>query len=152
MSIFPKKQWEGEILPMGYTTQSYFDVDLSENDCGYHIKISKRTVDKSITHTPEEYDFPDRLYQPHWEKAFAWGIVDDVGEKPRLLAAIETCPEAWSNRLVVTELWVHEDLRRRGIGHRLMAVAKEQARLEHRRAVIFGNSVLQYGGHCFLSE
>ena len=132
----PKEQWEGEILPMGYTTQSYFDVDLSENDCGYHIKISKRTVDKSITHTPEEYDFPDRLYQPHWEKAFAWGIVDDVGEKPRLLAAIETCPEEWSNRLVVTELWVHEDLRRRGIGHRLMAVAKEQARLEHRRAVI----------------
>lgn len=37
---------------------------------------------------------------------------------------------------MVTELWVHEDFRRQGIGHRLMAVAKEQAAKEHRRAVI----------------
>lgn len=54
----------------------------------------------------------------------------------KLAACIETCPEEWSNRLMVTELWVHEKLRRKGIGHALMAVAKQQANLEHRREII----------------
>lgn len=37
---------------------------------------------------------------------------------------------------MVTELWVHEKLRRQGVGRRLMAVAKEQAASERRRAII----------------
>ena len=132
----PKAQWEGTIIPIGYTTHTYYDVAVEKNTDGYSIKIEKKTLDEPITHTPEEYDFPDKLYAPHWEKAFAWGIVDEGKEKPELMACIETCPEEWSNRLMVTELWVHENLRRRGIGHALMALAKEQARLERRRAVI----------------
>ena len=132
----PKAQWEGTIIPIGYTTYTYYDVTVEKNADGYGIKIEKKTLDEPITHTPEEYDFPDKLYAPHWEKAFAWGIVDEGKEMPELMACIETCPEEWSNRLMVTELWVHESLRRQGIGHALMALAKEQARLERRRAVI----------------
>ena len=89
-----------------------------------------------LSHFPEEYDFPDKLYQPHWEKARAWGIIEEKDGKPGLLACIEVCPEEWSNRLMVTELWVHEDLRRQGIGHALMGIAKGQAIAEHRRALI----------------
>ena len=74
----------------------------------YKIEMRKCKFDEPVTHSPDEYDFPDRLYQPHWEKAFAWGIVEKDGEKEELLACIETCPEEWSNRLMVTELWVHE--------------------------------------------
>ena len=69
------------------------------------LKLRKRPLMSPIAHTPEEYDFPDKLYAPHWEKAFAWGIVDEGKEKPELMACIETCPEEWSNRLMVTELW-----------------------------------------------
>ena len=54
----------------------------------------------------------------------------------RLMAAIETAPEEWSNRLRVTELWVDEGLRRQGLGHALMELAREQTRRENRRALI----------------
>lgn len=53
-----------------------------------------------------------------------------------LVAAIETCPEIWSNRLLVTELWIDAPFRKQGLGHALMEVAKKQALREHRRAVI----------------
>lgn len=45
-------------------------------------------------------------------------------------------PEEWSNRLMVTELWVSDELRRQGIGKRLMDKAKEIALCQNRRAVI----------------
>ncbi len=156
----PKKQWEGTIIPMRYTTEEYYDVTIEKEKDGYTIGLHKCKFDAPVSHYPEEYDFPDKLYQPHWEKAYAWGIVGELTqdgevrevsaeqlsasadfegneeENPFLLACIETCPEEWSNRLMVTELWVHEKLRRQGIAHALMAVAKEQAILEHRRAII----------------
>lgn len=37
------------------------------------------------------------------------------------------CHEEWSNRLIVTELWVSEPLRGKGIGKCLMDKAKEVA-------------------------
>lgn len=132
----PKKEWEGTVIPMRYTTEEYFDINIENEENGYGIKIEKRSFDSPVSHYPEEYDFPDKLYQEHWEKAYAWGIVEDEDDSRELLACIETCPEEWSNRLMVTELWVHEKLRRKGIGHALMALAKEQAVLEHRRAII----------------
>lgn len=132
----PKEHWKGTIIPMRYTAEEYLDVHIEKTGDGYGIEIEKCRFESPVTHTPEEYDFPDKLYQEHWEKAFAWGIVDDRDGAPKLLACIETCPEEWSNRLMITELWVHEKLRRKGVGHALMAIAKEQAVLEHRRAVI----------------
>ena len=53
-----------------------------------------------------------------------------------LLACIEVCPEEWSNRLMVTELWVSDELRHQGIGKRLMDKAKEIAVSQNRRAII----------------
>lgn len=132
----PKEQWRGTVLPMRYTTEDYYDVRIEEEPDAYRIEMRRCRSGVPVTHSPEEYDFPDRLYQPHWEKAFAWGIIEKEEGREELLACIETCPEEWSNRLMVTELWVHEDFRRQGIGHRLMAVAKEQAAKEHRRAVM----------------
>lgn len=132
----PKEQWEGTIVPIGYTTEEYYDVDMQKISNGYDIAIHKRSFDVPVTHSPEEYDFPDKLYQEYWEKAYAWGIVKESEGKQELLACIETCPEEWSNRLMVTELWVHEKIRRQGVGHALMSIAKEQAVLEHRRAII----------------
>lgn len=116
---------------------------------GYRINVNKCKFDTPICHYPEEYDFPDKLYQAHWEKAYAWGIVKKDDNKQELLACIETCPEEWSNRLMITELWVHENLRRKGIGHALMAIAKEQAVLEHRRAVILETQSCNVGAISF---
>lgn len=148
----PKEDWEGTIIPMRYTTESYFDLKIEKNELGYEIKFHKQKMDSLVSHVPEEYDFPDKLYQSHWEKAYAWGIITGQDGTRELLACIETCPEEWSNRLIVTELWVHEKFRRQGIGHRLMAIAKEQAVLEHRRALILETQSCNTGAICFYEQ
>ena len=99
----PKENWKGTAIPMRYTTSEYYDLELTETGDAFQARMVKKPFDAPVTHTPEEYDFPDRLYQDHWEGAEAYGILSETGE---LLACIELCPEEWSNRLMVTELWV----------------------------------------------
>ena len=128
----PKEKWKGTIIPIRYTTNKYYDVLVNKTYKGFDIKIEKKDFKELVTHTPEEYDFPDKLYGDHWENAYAWGILVN-GE---LIAAIETNQESWSNRLRITELWVSEKYQKQGVGHRLVEMAKEQARRERCRAVI----------------
>lgn len=128
----PRDKWQGTPIPMRYTATEYYDVAVERTENGFQVTLEKKFFAEPVTHTPEEYDFPDKLYQEHWEKACAWGVVQN-GE---MIACIETCPEEWSNRLMVTELWVHEEYRRQGIAHALMALAREQVRREGRRALI----------------
>lgn len=132
----PKEKWKGTPILLKYTTKEYYDLEMSKDDRGFHIQMIKKKFDVPVTHTPEEYDFPDRLYQDHWAGAKALGIVREKGGSEELLACIESCPEEWSNRLIVTELWVSEEIRRQGVGRRLMNVVKEQAKAEGRRAII----------------
>ena len=128
----PKDKWKGTIIPIKYITDKYYDVLVNQTDNVFNINIEKKDLIKSITHTPEEYDFPDMLYHDHWEDAYAWGILIN----DELIAVIETNPEIWSNRLRITELWVSESYQIQGIGHVLIEIAKEQARRERRRAII----------------
>lgn len=129
----PRENWKGTVVPIRYTTEAYYDLELTESETAFAARMVKKRFESPVTHTPEEYDFPDRLYQDYWEKAEAYGI---VGEDGALLACIEICPEEWSNRLMVTELWVADPYQRRGIGTRLMDMAKEKAKEQGRRAII----------------
>ncbi len=136
-----KEQWAGTIVPIGYTTNKYYDIKTQKMENGFQMLMELRDCITPITHTPEEHDYPDRLYADHYEQASAWGVLVDEKkeqgmEEPTLIACIETCPEDWSNRLRVTELWVHKDYRRQGIGHGLMEMAKKQMAVENRRALI----------------
>ena len=130
----PKQKWKGAVIPMVTRNSSYYDFDISPLDGeGCLIKIVRKEAEEEIVHTPEEYDFPDRLYQDYWENAEAWGVVGAGGE---LLACVEVCPEEWSNRLLITELWVDGSLRGKGVGKRLMDKAKEIAISQKRRALM----------------
>ena len=129
----PKEKWKGTPILLKYTTNEYYDLETIENDDCFEVKMLKKKFNNPVTHGPEEYDFPDSLYQDHWEKAEAFGI---VGENNELLACIEICPEEWSNRLMVTELWVKDELQRKVIGTALMNLAKKQAKIQKRRAII----------------
>lgn len=144
-----KKQWKNTPIPMRYTTEKYFDVKIEKTGEHFRADFVKTKLTEPISHYPEEYDFPDKLYQDHWDKAYAWGITEENNGNTELTACIETCPEDWSNRLIVTELWVHEKLRRKGIGHALMALAKQQANLEHRRAIILETQSCNVPAICF---
>lgn len=132
----PKAEWKGTPIMLKYTTEEYFDLETSAGENFFQARMVKKKFDAPVTHSPEEYDFPDKLYQDHWEKAEAFGIVEEKDGKKELLACIEICPEEWSNRLMVTELWVADSLQRQGVGTRLMNLAKEQAKLQGRRAII----------------
>ena len=130
----PKDIWKGIAIPLTTRSDSYYDFVISPlNSEGCTVSIVRKTAEKDIVHTPEEYDYPDSLYQDHWEGAEAYGVLSEAG---KMIACIEVCPEEWSNRLMVTELWVSEELRGKGIGKRLMDKAKEVALLQKRRAII----------------
>lgn len=133
IEYLPKEKWKDTPIMLVTRSDSYYDFKIKSLDSeGCTVSIIKKQAEQEIVHTPEEHDFPDRLYQPYWEAAEAYGIVGGDGS---LLACIEICPEEWSNRMIVTELWVSEQLRGRGIGHRLMEKAKEIARGQGRRVL-----------------
>ncbi|MDD6035549.1 MAG: GNAT family N-acetyltransferase [Lachnospiraceae bacterium] len=130
----PKEHWKGTPIMMVTRSDSFYDVEISPMDeRGCSIHLIRKKAEKEIVHTPDEYDFPDSLYQDHWEDAEAYGIIGANGE---LLACIEVCPENWSNRLMVTELWVCDELQKQGYGKLLMDKAKEVAKEQKRRALI----------------
>lgn len=130
----PKDKWKGTPIPLTTKSDSYYDFEIKPLDQdGCTISIVRKPAEKQIVHTPEEYDFPDSLYQDHRDKSEAYGVVSDEGG---LMACIEVCPEEWSNRLLVTELWVSDKLQGKGLGKRLMDKAKEIAKKQNRRAVI----------------
>lgn len=134
IAALPREQWKGTSVPLATRNDSYYDVEIDPlNYDGCTIRLVRKQAEEEIIHTPEEYDFPDALYQDYWENAEAYGVVGDHGE---LMACIEVCPEEWSNRLMVTELWVSEELRGKGVGSRLMDKAKEIAQKQGRRAII----------------
>ena len=102
----PKEEWKGTPVPMRYTTEGYFDVEIREDADSFHVDMVKKLFDEPVLHEP---DFADGLYPDYWPGAEAWGIIgEEAGEdglpKKKLLACIECCPEEWSNRLMVTEV------------------------------------------------
>ena len=127
-----KQTWKGTVLPISYTSDYYYDISVSKTVDGYEIPIKKKRFEAPFTHNVEDCDYPDGLYADWWEKASAYGIVED-GE---LLAAIEVCPEEWSNRLLITELFVDKRLRGRGYGKKLINLAKEITKERKYRALI----------------
>ena len=76
----PKENWKGVAIPLVTKSDSFYDLIIEPMDCsGCKISLIRKRAEKEIVHTPEEYDFPDSLYQEHWEKAEAYGIVVIVG-------------------------------------------------------------------------
>jgi len=137
-----KDDWQGHLLPFRYVSHSYFDVQIMRHGNNFGIDIVEKPLDVPYTKTP---DGTDSLFA-HWvENPVAWGIVDD-GE---LLAAIETATEDWANRLIVTELWVDERLRRRGVATALMDKAVARARAEGRRTVVLETQSCNVGAVAF---
>lgn len=132
----PESEWKGVPIPMIYTTDEYYDMEITESGDAFAAKMIKKKMEAPVTHRYDEYDFPDTLYEDHWENAVAWGMFGEDDGKKVLTACIEVCPEEWSNRLMVTELWVADELHRQGIGTALMNKAKEIAKEQNRRAII----------------
>jgi ribosomal protein S18 acetylase RimI-like enzyme len=111
-----REKWQGYELPFRYVSYNYYDVEINRSDSSFQVSFTKKPFDTPFEHLPNEHD---KLFQPWWDDIKAWGIV----ENGRLIAAIETSVEEWSNRLKVTELWVDDAYRRKGIATALMDIA-----------------------------
>lgn len=127
-----KKDFKGVKLDISYTTDSYYDVTVDRKTDGFNADFTLKKFDNPVTHTQQEYDYPDKLFQPHWAGAFAYGVFDGA----KFVGAIELYPEKWAKRLRVTELWIDADYRRKGTGKRLMDIAKTQAKKRNSRMLI----------------
>ena len=120
IQVLCKEEWKGTLLPVSYTSDYYYDICIEKTEGGFSIPICKKKFAAPFTHLPEDGAYPDKLYEDWWENASAFGIIEDG----KLLAAIEVCPEEWSNRLLITELFVGEEIRRQGYGRKLIDLAK----------------------------
>lgn len=131
-SIAPleREKWNGYVLPFHYVSHHYYDVDIIREGDNFQVSFVIKPFETPFEYRPEK-DY-DKLFQPHWDDVKAWGIV----EGGRLIAAIETAVEGWSNRLRVTELWIDDAYRRQGIGTALTDIAMKRARDEKRRAIM----------------
>ena len=116
-----KDTWKGTLLPIEYTSKEYYDVNMQRTDDGFQISIQKKKFTKPFIHSLKDCEYHDKLYEDWWEGAEAFGITEDN----KLLAAIEICPESWTNRLIITELFVDEKLRGQGYGKKLLDIAKK---------------------------
>lgn len=137
-----REKWKGYEFPFHYISYNHYDVEISHSDSGFQVSFSKKPFDTPFEHLPNEHD---KLFQPWWDNIKAWGIV----ENRRLIAAIETAVEEWSNRLRVTELWIDNAYRRKGIGTALMDIAMQRAKDENRRVLMLETQSRNEGAIAF---
>jgi len=137
-----RKQWEGHQLMFRYTANNYYDLEIIQSDEGFKMMLIKKPFDTPFKKTPDD---TDKLFQPWWEDVKAWGIIIDE----QLIAVIETAVEGWSNRLIVTELWIDDSYRRQGLATVLMDIAKKRAKDEKRRVLMLETQSCNEGAIAF---
>jgi hypothetical protein len=137
-----REKWQGYELPFHYSSHNYYDVEINRSDSGFQVSFVKKPFDTPFEHMPNEQD---KLFQPWWDDIKAWG----VEKNGRLIAAIETAVEEWSNRLRVTELWVDDAHRRNGTATALMDIAIQRARDEKRRVLMLETQSRNEGAIAF---
>ena len=123
----PREEYEGYEIHFSYESEIYYDVRLRDTRQGFTVDFVRMPFP-----VPREKEFTDKLYEAYWKDAEAYGIF----EEDALVGILEVAPETWNNRLRVTNLWVHEDYRRKGVGHDLLERAKQISAERGHRAVI----------------
>lgn len=53
----PKEKWKGTLVPIRYTTDAYYDLELTESETAFTAQMVKKRFDLPVTHTPEEYNY-----------------------------------------------------------------------------------------------
>ena len=143
ITLLEREKWQGYVLPFHYVSSNYYDVEIIRSGDSFNVSFVKKPLDTPFEYTPDK-DY-DKLFEPYWDQIKAWGIVQDG----RLIACIETAAEQWSNRLRVTELWIDETFRRKGIGTALMDIAVLRAKDEKRRVIMLETQSRNEGAIAF---
>ena len=138
-----KEKWQDYQLAFHYIAYSYYDVITDYTEGRFQISFIKKSLATPYEKIPDD---SDKLFQPWWDDVKSWGITDD---EELLIAVIETSVEAYNNRLRVTELWVDDKYRRKGVANALMDIAIKRAKDEKRRAIILETQSCNEGAISF---
>ena len=129
ISPLDRETWQNYEFPFDYISHYYYDIEINRTGDNFSVSFIKKPFDKPYENPPND---KDKLFKPWWDDIKAWGIE----ENGRLVAAIETAVEKWSNRLRVTVLWIDSAYRRKGIATVLMDIAVRRAKEEKRRVIM----------------
>ena len=68
----PREQWQGaDVSPSGTLQPNIMMYRFERRSDGFALSILKKPLEEPITRTPQEHDFPDRLFAAHWQGARA---------------------------------------------------------------------------------
>ncbi|MEL7646437.1 MAG: GNAT family N-acetyltransferase [Anaerolineaceae bacterium] len=132
--------WKGRKNPVHYVTSHHYAVRLTEDPQGWELSLRREALE-----APIEKNFEDTLLEDYLEEPQLFGAFEG-GE---LLGILELAAENWNNRLRVSNLWVREGWRRRGIGRQLMRKAEELAAMQGRRALVLETQSCNDPALCF---
>ena len=120
------QSWKGRKIRFHYVSAHTYAVRMVEDPHGWVLSMRREALA-----APIEKEFEDVLLEDYLEEPQLFGAFDN-GE---LIGILEIAAENWNNRLRISNLWVKETFRRRGIGRQLMRKAEEVAVQQGRRAL-----------------
>jgi ribosomal protein S18 acetylase RimI-like enzyme len=126
-TLLDPARYAGVRIPVAYVAQRHLAVTAESKLNGYGFRLAWRKY-----RTPQQKSFEMTLYPSFYENAEAYGLFDGDA----LAGVVEVNREGWNNRLRITELWVGETYRGRGVGSSLLAFAKGRARELRCRALV----------------
>ena len=134
------EEYKGKKILFRYWTSYYFDIEIDKKDQEETFKLIRKPFK-----TPQVKQFEDTLLEDWLENPQLFGAV----ENDELIGYLELSHESWNNRMRVSNIWVEEGHRGKGIGKKLMEVAEKATLQEKARALILETQSCNYKAICF---
>lgn len=129
-----REKYKGYKFKAQYITDKYYDVEVLEN--GFILNL------KSFTQGEVKREFEDELFSEWLEEPIAFGIVKN--NEP--IAFIEGSVEEWHKLFRISNIYVSEKYRRKGIADKLMEKMIQHAKsLANIRGIILETQTCNYG-------
>ena len=140
IELLNNEQYKGKKILFRYWTSYYFDIEIDKKDQEETFKLIRKPFK-----TPQVKQFEDTLLEDWLENPQLFGAV----ENDELIGYLELSHESWNNRMRVSNIWVEEGHRGKGIGKKLMEVAEKATLQEKARALILETQSCNYKAICF---
>ncbi|MGG7057822.1 GNAT family N-acetyltransferase [Clostridium tertium] len=128
-----KNKYKGYKFTAKYVTDKYYDVICSESGFNLELKMFENSKTKK--------QFKDELFSEWLEDPIVFGII----ENDILVAFIEGSTEEWHKLFRISNIFVSENFRRRGMADRLIEKMIEYAKiLNNCRGIILETQTCNY--------
>lgn len=131
--LIDKNKYKGHKFAAEYLTDKYYDVICSDN--GFKLEL------KNFENPKIQKQFKDELFADWLEDPIVFGII----ENDILVAFVEGSTEQWHKLFRISNIFVSENYRRKGIADKLMEKIIEYAKtLNNCRGIILETQTCNY--------